>query len=68
MKVQCKICRGKGKIPDPLLFSEPMRICGMYGEQCLDMECEVCYGSGWIDVTEIEVYKKTAEIDTHQYQ
>jgi hypothetical protein len=51
MKVQCKICRGKGKIPQPKFSQRPMLICGMYGEQCLDLECNVCCGTGWFDVS-----------------
>ena len=52
MNVQCKLCSGKGKIPDPKYTGGPMRICGMYGEQCLDLECDICCGTGWVGIGE----------------
>lgn len=63
MKIQCKLCSGKGKIPDPKYSGEPMRICGMYGEQCLDLECEACKGTGWFDVSKKVMQEKNERIN-----
>ena len=63
MKVQCKLCSGKGKIPDPKYSGGHLRICGMYGEQCLDLECSVCKGTGWFDVSKKVMQEKNERIN-----
>lgn len=48
MRVLCPTCGGKGTINDPKITGT-ISYCGPNGENCPQVICQSCGGTGWVE-------------------
>ena len=65
LRVLCPTCSGKGSINDPKCMNLTMGYSGSNGEIIPQVICQSCYGTGWVNATQVKGYNDGKSMSDH---